>query len=336
MALHLEGGHTDSVLCCATTSEGKVLSGGEDGEICLWATNGQDFVKTTVESGDDVTSVCCANNNQHLVFVSGEEKLYEYDLRQLSEHVHRYDFNEEEINHIAINEKDEYLAACDDSGQIKIMRLQDRSRFKTLRKHTNICASVCFRPRRAWDLISGGYDKQLIQWDFSRGRSTCVIDIETVGPQTEPSVVNPPFIHSISSSASGKYLACGTENALVQVFNTSKRSPEFLSSLRAHTSGVSQVHFPKFHEAVLVSGGNDGQCFIWNVEHLEAAPVNGHGGEASAAAANHTADVATSFKVNIVHGEKINWISSGQTPNQKFFIVADNSNALTVYPFPEL
>lgn len=335
MATQLQRGHEESVLCCATTSEGKVISGGENGEICLWAVNGQSFIKTTLESGEDLTSVCCARTQNHVVYVSGGQELFEFDLRQFDKPTYQYKCNKEEINHIAINEKDDFLASCDDSGQIKIIQLREKRVFKTLRKHSNICASVSFRTRRPWDLFSGGYDKQLIQWDFSRGRSVCIINMDEIGTMSDTEfIVNPPFIHSLSTSYSGKYLACGIENAQVQVFNASKRTPEFLATLSGHTQGVSQVHFAAFEdsESILVSGGNDGQIIIWNIEHLHASPVNGHTSASS--------DVATAApsapKVHINHGEKVNWISTGRTANRKFLVVADNSNALTVYPFLDI
>ena len=368
MGTQLIDGHEDSVLSCATTSEGKILSGGENGELCMWSLDGQNIAKNKINPVGDVTSLCCANTRPDILYAAGGDGLFMYDLRQLSQHVEHYQFNEDEINHIDINEKDEYLASCDDSGQIKIVSLNDKRVYKTLRKHTNICASVSFRPRRPWDLLSGGYDKQLIQWDFSRARSVCVINMEEIGMTNDDAssyVISPPFVHSISVSNSGKYLACGTENALVQVFNSNKRTPEFRSTLYGHTQGVSQVHFPKFDDSdsILISGGNDGQCFVWNLEHMgepslmNGTAENGHanhetnngyvGGANTAGQEVHPAgepldeavggaSAQTPQKFSIEHGEKINWITSGSTMNQKFIVVADNTDALTVYPFPQL
>jgi WD40 repeat protein len=66
------------------------------------------------------------------------------------------DFNTDEINQIRVNEKGAFVAACDDSGEIKVMDVRKgHALFKTLRGHDNICASIVFRPRTSWDLLSG-------------------------------------------------------------------------------------------------------------------------------------------------------------------------------------
>ena len=151
---------------------------------------------------------------------------------------------------------------------------------KTLRKHTNICAAVVFRPKRPWDLLSGGYDQRLLHWDFSRAKVVCDINISEVGvspDKFDQYLVNPPFIHSMAVSANGNLLACGTENALVQVFDSSKKNLTYMTALRGHTHGVSQVHFPKFDEYTLISGGNDGICNMWKLNTIAVSyQVNGY------------------------------------------------------------
>merc|ERR1712004_146278 len=77
-------------------------------------------------------------------------------------------------------------------------------------------------------------------------------------------MVSPPFVYSLSVSRNGNLVACGTENALVQLFNASKRTLAFVASLRGHNSGVSQVHFLPSSDHILVSGGNDGKIYIWD------------------------------------------------------------------------
>ena len=339
MATVLANGHSESVMCCTTTKDGRVISGAEQGEICLWSPDEQSYTRTVLESKEDVTSMCCANRTQHKMFASAGEEVFEFDLRKLDHPVHRFQVNEDEVNQIAVNSKDDFLAACDDSGEIKVIKLQDKSLFKTLRRHDNICASLCFRSRRPWDILSVGYDKQLIQWDFSRARVLCKIDMDSLGKiasEDDVYVVNPPFIHTMSTSATENHMACGTDNALVQVFDTSKRTPEFLGTLRGHTQGVSQVHFPKFEETCLLSGGNDGSCIVWNIEDISQIVSNGHSTSSSSAAADNAAasDLAKHMKYKINHGEKINWLTTGQTTNRKFIVIADNRQFLTSYPFP--
>lgn len=56
-------------------------------------------------------------------------------------------------------------------------------------------------------------------------------------------VVSPPFVHSLSVSRSGRHLACGTENAMVYLFDAYSDELSCLESFRKHNKGVSQVTF---------------------------------------------------------------------------------------------
>ena len=268
MGTLLEGGHTEAVLCTAVSAEGHVISGGEGGQLCIWSLDGSAPQKHTIsETCDDVTSVCCSHRKPHEIFLACGRKVHKYDLRDMSKPCFTLEENEDEVNQVVLHEKEDYLAACDDSGHIKVFYLPDKRVYKTLRKHTNICVCLAFRPRRPWDLLSAGFDYQLLQWDFSRGRSVCNIDMQEVGldePLPSAYMVSPPFVYSMSISRTGNQVACGTENALVQLFDSSKRTLTFVASLRGHSSGVSQVHFLPSSEHTLVTGGNDGKIYIWD------------------------------------------------------------------------
>ena len=59
--------------------------------------------------------------------------------------------------------------------------------FKTCRRsgHENICSSVAFHPKRAWELVSGGLDCLLINWDFSRGKPCYKLNMQEVVTRDE-------------------------------------------------------------------------------------------------------------------------------------------------------
>lgn len=79
--------------------------------------------------------------------------------------------NSDEINSLALSPNGTYLAAADDSGEIKVINVRTHQLHKTLKgAHTNICAAVAFRPHHPWELLSGGLDAQVVRWNFATGR----------------------------------------------------------------------------------------------------------------------------------------------------------------------
>lgn len=334
----LEGGHEQTVMCIAATSlpQMGLISGGESGELAIWSNDHVLMHKLQICDDDDVTSIVCSTVKPDLFYVACGTAIRCFDVRQLADSVNAYAFNEDEINEISLNEKETFLAAADDSSNIKIINIADGKVYKTLRKHTNICSTVKFRPNRAWDLISGGYDSKLIQWEFNKSRAFCHIDMQEVGvaPENLDSyLVSPPFVHSIALSASGNTVAVGTENALVQVFDGSKRTLSFKQTLRCHTQGVSQVHLPCFtQDRYVVSGGNDGRICIWDLEH-EHSPHMTNGCSATAAVAA-VPQAVMQPKHEMQHTNKINWITSCANTSGKYIVVADNTNCPIVFEFP--
>jgi WD40 repeat protein len=337
MASRLEGGHSDSVLCVIHTHgpEARLVSGGENGELCIWTPDGSSHHTLTLSEDGDITSMAASVLHPNIMYVSCGKKIFKLDIQQQGHTLSSMELNDDEINQISLNEKEELLCACDDSGVVRVINLAECRVQKTLRKHSNICATACFRPKRPSEIISGGYDSHLMQWDFSKGRSFCRINLEDYGtpPENVDSyLVSPPFIHSLAVSTDGSMLACGTESALVHLFSASKRNLTYLRTLRSHMLGVSQVHFPSCETDVLISGGNDGNIFLWRVtlDLLPPPTCNGH----SDGSSPHEESISPFSSIK--HGAKINWLASGVSAGQqKFIVVADNSSHLTLYPFPD-
>ena len=335
MNVQLSGGHSQAVLSIgvATDGSGRIVSGAESSELCLWSSDGDVLEKVRLPEECDVSAVCCSTVNPHGVYVAAGKKIHVFDLRSFREPVEEYDFNEDEINQIVVNKNEKYLAACDDSGQVVVINLEERKLYRTLRKHTNICATVSFRANRDSDLLSGAYDCKVIQWEFARVRSVCMMSMQDFGSAGEVAgspMLTPPFVHSLALSSDGARMAVGTENALVEVFDASKRTLSYHDTFRRHTQGVSQVHFPVFTDDYLVSGGNDGNIFLWEMTQSPGSAITCNG---LSHGKPHSGDVVPKFSIE--HCHKVNWISSGMCNQRKFFVVADNTCDPTLYAFPE-
>lgn len=206
------GGHKSSVLSLDVNREGVLASGGEE-ELCVWSKDGSSQTKLSYHSVDDskeVNSVCFCVKNPERLYTSCGNKIFGYDLRNLSSTVCEFEFNEDEINQVVIHDKGSRAAACDDSGEIKVIEVQSGRLFKTLKnKHDNICSAVQFRPNRPWEVVSGGMDFRVVSWDFSSGRALEELNVQELGGESDEGayLVNPPFVHSIHMAGNGRMFA---------------------------------------------------------------------------------------------------------------------------------
>lgn len=335
----LHGGHTNTALCVDAKDDGAcIVSGGEDGEICLWSRDGTLNHKLHAENEDCCTCVYISRTKNNIFYASLGNCVKIFDSRNLQSAIKSYQFNDDEINQIVVDEKEGFLAACDDSGEVKVISLQEDRLYKTLRrKHTNICATVCFRVRKPWEIFSGGMDCNLIHWDFSRPKCRNQFNIQEL--QDVPSdlgayMVNPPFVHSLSMSPDGKYLACALENGFVSVFDASKKNIAEVCNLHAHTQGVSQVSF--ISESKLLTGGNDCLVTSWDLAKLNSADDSDHSLETNGNTSpihSRNAQVTDNCRVaEIQHSSKINWLKHFNDSGNNFVILADQTADLTILP----
>lgn len=324
------GGHTDTVLCLDCSTEGTVLSGGENGQSCLWSQDGKVIHNFSKREGD-VTSVCFSRKNPFKFFMASGVKIVQFDMRDLKSPVWDCAYNAEEINQITLNCNEELLASCDDAGLIKIISVQEKKCKRTLRKHSNICTSVKFRSEKQWELVSGGMDACVVQWESGRGQVMRVLDMQEVTQESRQCsgyMVNPPLVHSVDVSENDRLMACGLENSCVEVFEfRGKKGIHEWVCLQGHSRGVSQVHFPRFQPSDwLLSAGNDGKIILWDIKGGAGDP------RVDNVKDNLECDLQNQCqKLLINHTSKINWLSTMKTVKNDFIVVADHTEAISVY-----
>lgn len=338
LSIKFQGGHADTALCIDCKPDGsRIISGGGDGEVCLWGRSGNLEHKIHT-SADDCTSVWISKCTDNIFYVSSGTAVKVYDERNLQQSLENYQFNEDEINQIVLDEKENFLAACDDSGEIKVISLQEKRLYKTLRKkHTNICSTVCFRQKRPWEIFTGGMDCNLIHWDYSRPKCLNQFNMQEVqdaSSELGAYMVNPPFVHHLSASPDGRFLACGLENGFVSVFDTTKKHISEVFTLRAHTQGVSQVHF--ISDQKLITGGNDCVIVEWDLNKVnenmapsEMEATNGH----TALVDDRNAQITENCRSRTIqHTSKLNWLKYFRNGENSFVLIADQSAELTLMP----
>ncbi|RUS71474.1 hypothetical protein EGW08_020760 [Elysia chlorotica] len=342
----LSGGHTASVLTlCAQTKTNQLVSGGEDGTLCVWSDDGRLAAKFN-KPGVECTSVLFSKEKPNLIYASFGEEILGLDSLRLTEPVFVFKSNQDEVNQIALDPKEEFLAACDDGCEIKIYGLLDRKVFKTLRyQHTNICSTTLFRPNRKWEIFSGGLDCRFVHWDFSKPKCLRQLNMQEIQTASgdESYMLNPPFIHHISSSPDGNSYALALENGKVPILDGKGKYLQPQYTLNAHGQGVSQVHF--LSESTLISAGNDCVVTQWDLSKAECSQHGLFDDHIStdSSESNHKDEkcqaITQACKVHSYqHPSKINWLavdriednSSTGNGNTCRLFVADQTTDISV------
>ncbi|KAJ3102510.1 WD repeat-containing protein 53 [Phlyctochytrium planicorne] len=268
-------GHREAVTALKANADAKVLlSGSEDATARLW-----DLETKKCRNGIRFTSpISSVGLVESAVFVASGQKIFAFDSRTLplmadeSSSIYSLGPLPDEINMLSINDQSEFLATADDHGLVHVFDLKGRKMYKKLRPvHENLCTAVTFRPKRRWEVWSGGMDYNVVKWDFSRGSPSDVFKI--TNDTTSDKVVNPPFVLSLSFSLDGNNLFAGLGDGRIGIFSLqdSRQELSMTTSVEAYSWSVStlQPTKPLSSSATgpisqpLVSGGLDGSLCIW-------------------------------------------------------------------------
>ncbi|XP_017202504.2 WD repeat-containing protein 53 isoform X2 [Oryctolagus cuniculus] len=357
MAVKWTGGHSSPVLCLNASKEGLVVSGAEGGDLTAWGDDGTPLGHTRFPGADDVTSVLFSPSCPSKLYASHGETISILDVRSLKGCLDHFHVNEEEINCLSLNETENLLASADDSGAIKILDLENKKVSRSLKRHSNICSSVAFRPQRPLSLVSCGLDMQVMLWNLQKARPLWITNLqedrteEVEGPQSPGQLFNPALAHSVSVASCGNVFSCGAEDGKVRIFRVMGVKCEQELGFKGHTLGVSQVCFlPESY--LLLTGGNDGKIRLWDVssevdrkqksptkhahrKKTKRATYTKQGKNASASVTEEEDSGKISPKLNIEHGEKVNWLLGTKIKGHQNILVADQTSCISVYPLNE-
>ncbi|KAM9359750.1 WD repeat-containing protein 53 [Symphorus nematophorus] len=277
MARQWSEGHSTSILCVGASSgpEGLLASGSEGGEVTVWSQEGTIIGHLTLPGEDDSTSVVFSPAAPSQLYVSHGDTVSVLDPRNLKGPIEEFQgAGEEEINALALNETGSALAVADDSGAVRVLELPGGKVCRTLRRHTNICSSVAFRPHRPNNLLSAGLDMQVMLWGLQKTRPLWTVNLQDVAEEEDDhqqrpgQLFNPPLVHCVSVASCGNIVGCAAEDGRVHLMRIGSGSKlEQQGAVKAHSQGASQAHFVSFlsHPYWLVSGGNDGQVALWDL-----------------------------------------------------------------------
>ncbi|XP_040379286.1 sperm-associated antigen 16 protein isoform X2 [Oryza brachyantha] len=345
----LRGHRKGAVTCCVASCSrpGVVASSGEDGCICWFDLRTKNVLFTMEATNQPISSVCFKAGNEDLVYASAGNEILSFDVRM-----------------IAVSSKG-FLAAADDSGDVKIINTIQKCMYKRLREaHTSICSSVQFIPWKPWTAITGGLDSKLAVWDFSKGRTLFSIDYGSPEMQNGSSgtgqCFNPPFVHSIAVSEEGilgglyKVCAVARGDGAVDVVNLeyelapakSKGLPRMadlsLSSKRTDIGDgcASQSQGKRIHLDYTVGGHTSSvSCVTFSVFGEKGKFLVSGGNDSSvklwdwskgfSSETNSNGELVLNMNVS----KKVNWLCTAPTDSDNL-IVCDTSKVLKVYNLP--
>lgn len=331
----------DDTLCLCVHSTGVIYSGHDS---CYMQWKDGKRIESVSLSGE-VNSITSSPLNDNFLSVAVDNAVVLYDRRFTSKPVQEFRFNQEEINQTALNEKGNFLAACDDSGEVKIIDLENSKLYKTLTKHhTNICNSVQFRPTKPSELITGALDCTVIRWDYTKNQLLDKISMQ-LGEYDSYSI-NPPMVHAISIATHGNTFVCGLGNGTVAVYKIlSKNITRLACMKRLHDVCCSHLQHAQFTSGqgdCLLSGGNDGKVLMFQITEAKEPSQNSVRKPATMKTAGKGKSkrklpsdgsstkpvVDIDVTLSLPHGSKVNWITSADSGH---VYVADQTPYISVY-----
>lgn len=139
------------------------------------------------------------------------------------------------------------------NGLYSTLKSLNEESYNNLIGHTAAVRSLEFTPGGN-GLYSTGSDGKILKWNLSSGKWTVVGENESIN-------------RSLALSKSGKLLACGTDDAVIQIYDTDK--PErYPKILKGHRDVVWATQFVGGEEK-LVSSSADSTILLWNLKTKE-------------------------------------------------------------------
>ncbi len=174
------------------------------------------------------------------------------------------------VNCIAWASGNTLIASGDSSGTILVWRVENNQVLFTFEDHFDALSSVAFHSKNKF-LISASADGSLIMWDL-RGWDR---EEQTKSRQNSHNRIlahldeNSEEVFCMALSSNNAYVASGNGDRTIRLWDTtSKRQIKVFK--RAHTGRVRSLAWSTDCQTI-VSGGEDGTIFTWNID-LKVCP----------------------------------------------------------------
>jgi len=259
---------------------------------------------------------------------------------------------DEEVNQIAFSAlaATSHLATADDSGCVTVLELSSGTQtFFSEYLHDEdglaIATSAVFRPNFT-QIASGGTDCYIHLWEVNENSNQAISSLQIAREDFGANqICNPPMVHSLSWSPSGKFLAAGLGDGSCAVLQVTDTQITELKRLQGTSEGgLASVLFPGFganeqqsDDRLLISAANAGTLDFWDlgsklvgnnsIDPASLFPTKSNIEE-------ETMDFHPMIIFTICHHSKTNWLEScnEKYSNSSALCVADTTPSITVYP----
>ena len=298
------------------------------------------------------------NKNDYL-FASNSNILYLYDLNQLKQ-ISKFKFSKDTINSIEINQSNNLIACCDDSGEIKLIDLRSASHLnhqqqtikltlrKTLCTHTNICFCLKFNPLNDNEFYTGSFDCSIIKWDTryisnNNNKTKPYVNMININEMFSSlthltndddhqssilmSSMTPCFVHSINFNSN--LLLCGVENGFCILFDDKLK---YIGHKQLQLPNLALTQIVNLNDKIKLNDDDDDDDKEVIIVDNPIA-VAGDGKKIEFIYLDKDVCNQSMIKIvnqlNINHKLKINCLKYN---NRKLYL-ADTSNALSIYEY---
>ena len=245
-------GHSDAVNCIVASHQ-HIASGADDHTIRTWDQTTQKSTRAMRSIHGPVQALSLGTNQTNTcIIAAANTSILLYDIRVPEIVINRpcttIEGAADEISALALHTDGLSLAAADDGGNVRIHDLRSGTCRGELKGcHTNICSTIAWRPGVP-ELVSGGLDSRCVVWDVNTlsAKRTWIAGPSAL-PTTDlnfdsmPKLLNPPFVHSLSHTADGAFMAIALGDGSLQLVDS---VGNLLSHMeRCHSAAASGVLF---------------------------------------------------------------------------------------------
>ena len=242
-------GYTRGIRSLAYLGDHRIIGGGDSGDLMVWdAKTGEKTTMLSLHSGR-IWAVAIDNQKKRIASASDDYTVRLWNA-QTGQCLTTLVGHSSWVRTVSFSDRGRYLASAGDDCTIRIWNTVSGVCSTVLDSSENWIRSVAFDPANSRYLVSGG-DAQVVRlWDRKENR------FESLAHHDHR-------ICSVAFSHDGKWVASGSDDATVIVWNMSKK--EITYRFRQPSLGIKSVSFSP-NGRYLAAGGEDQIVFVWDLE----------------------------------------------------------------------